>query len=151
GGEPMTRRIVGISGNLTRPSRTRILVESILAEIAGRGLGETESFDLTDAGPGLGTAISRNGPPEPLARVWDAIETCDVLVVGSPVYKGSYGGLFKHLFDLLDMKALAARPVLLSATGRAEQHALMIDHELRPLFSLFRRPDAASRDLRDRE
>src|SRR5689334_18426685 len=133
----MARRIVGISGNLARPSRTRVLVEAILAEAAGRGLGETASYDLVDAGPGLGAAVSRQDPPEALERVWREIETCDALVVGSPVYKGSYGGLLKHLFDLLDMKALAGRPVVLSATGRAEQHALMIEHELRPLFGFF--------------
>ena len=131
------RRIVGISGNLARPSRTRVLVEAMLAETARRGLGRTECYDLLDAGPGLGIAVSRQDPPAALERVWRAIETCDVLVAGSPVYKGSHGGLFKHLFDLLDMKALAGRPVLLAATGRAEQHALMIEHAMRPLFGFF--------------
>ena len=98
----LARRVVGISGNMTRPSRTRVLVDAILAEIAGRGSGETASYDLLDAGPGLGTATSREGAPEALDRVWREIETCDVLVVGSPTYKGSYAGLLKHLFDLLD-------------------------------------------------
>lgn len=129
--------IVGISGNLARPSRTRVLVEAILAEAAGRGLGRTEAFDLVDAGPGLGMAVGRKDAPAALERVWHAIETCDALVVASPVYKGSYGGLLKHLFDLLDMKALAGRPVVLAATGRAEQHALMIEHGMRPLFGFF--------------
>lgn len=133
----LARRVVGISGNMTRPSRTRVLVDAILAEIARRGLGETAAYDLLDAGPGLGTATSREGAPEALDRVWREIETCDVLVVGSPTYKGSYAGLLKHLFDLLDMKALAGRPVLLCATGRAEGHALMIEHQMRPLFGFF--------------
>ena len=43
----------------------------------------------------------------------------------------------KHLFDLLDGKALVGRPVLLSATARAKQHALMIEHQWRPLFGFF--------------
>ena len=80
----LARRAVGISGNMTRPSRTRVLVDAILAEIARRGWGETASYDLLDAGPGLGTATSREGAPEALDRVWREIETCDVLVVGSP-------------------------------------------------------------------
>ncbi len=29
------------------------------------------------------------------------------------------------------------KPVLLAATGGSERHALMIDHQLRPLFSFF--------------
>lgn len=35
------------------------------------------------------------------------------------------------------MKALVGRPVLLAATGRAEGHALMIEHWMRPLFGFF--------------
>ena len=70
----MARRIVGISGNLSRPSRTRVLVEGILAEISGRGLGGTEIYDLVDAGPGLVSSVSRENPPEALDLIWGAIE-----------------------------------------------------------------------------
>ncbi|NLP82099.1 FMN reductase, partial [Acinetobacter baumannii] len=66
-----------------------------------------------------------------------AIESADVLVVGSPVYRGSYTGLFKHLFDLVHHEALIDVPVLLAATGGSDRHALVIDHQLRPLFSFF--------------
>ena len=64
-----------------------------------------------------------------------AIETSDALVVATPIYKASYSGLFKHLFDLIDPKALAGRPVILAATGGSDRHALVIDHHLRPLLA----------------
>ena len=60
-----------------------------------------------------------------------------MLVAASPVYKASYTGLFKHLFDLLDPKALEGRHVLLAATGGSDRHALVIEHQLRPLFAFF--------------
>jgi len=60
-----------------------------------------------------------------------------VLVAATPVYKASYTGLFKHLFDLLDPKALEGRPVLLGATGGSERHALVVEHQMRPLFGFF--------------
>jgi FMN reductase len=129
--------IVGISGNLARPSRTRTLVDAILAEIEQRGLGATGSFDIVDAGPDIGASLSREGASERVDRILSAIENADVLVVASPVYKASYTGLFKHLFDLLDPKALEGRDVLLAATGGSERHALVIEHQLRPLFSFF--------------
>jgi FMN reductase len=132
-----SKSIVGISGNLARPSRTRVLVEAVLTEAAARGLGTTTLYDLQDAGPDLGRATGRKDAPADLDRVWSAIEGCDALVVGSPVYKGSYAGLLKHLFDFVDMKALAGKPVILTATARADGHALMIDHQFRPLFSFF--------------
>ncbi|WP_342665157.1 NAD(P)H-dependent oxidoreductase [Kaistia granuli] len=70
-------------------------------------------------------------------QAFEAILDADALVVASPVYKGSYLGLFKHLFDLIDPKQLAGKPVILGATGGSERHALVIEHQLRPLFGFF--------------
>ena len=61
----------------------------------------------------------------------------DLLIVAAPVFRGSYPGLLKHLFDLIDLNALVNTPVLLAATGGSERHALVLDHQLRPLFSFF--------------
>ncbi|MGO4844013.1 NAD(P)H-dependent oxidoreductase, partial [Rhizobiaceae sp. 2RAB30] len=44
---------------------------------------------------------------------------------------------FKHFFDLLDPSALKGKPVLLTATGGGERHALIVEHQLRPLFGFF--------------
>ena len=57
--------------------------------------------------------------------------------MASPVYKGSYTGLFKHFLDLIDPAALAGKPVLLAATGGGDRHALVIEHQLRPVFGFF--------------
>ncbi|MFD1810195.1 NAD(P)H-dependent oxidoreductase [Gemmobacter lanyuensis] len=67
----------------------------------------------------------------------EVILSADALVVASPVYKGSYTGLFKHLIDLIDPAALQGKPVLLAATGGGDRHALVIEHQLRPLFGFF--------------
>lgn len=67
-----------------------------------------------------------------------AVEQSDLLVVGSPVFKASYTGLFKHFFDLLDPLAIAGKPVVLTATGGSHHHALVLEHHLRPLFGFFR-------------
>jgi FMN reductase len=58
-------------------------------------------------------------------------------VVATPVFRGSYAGLFKHFFDFIHQDALVDKPVLLAANGGSERHALVIDHQLRPLFSFF--------------
>lgn len=39
--------------------------------------------------------------------------------------------------DLVDYKSLAGVPVALLATGGSDRHALVIDHQLRPLFGFF--------------
>lgn len=129
--------LVGIAGNTQRPSRTRGLVEALVAEIGLRTAVESEVHDLTELGPELGATLDRRLAPPRLAAILDAIETADALVVASPVYKGAYTGLFKHLFDLVDPKALAGKPVLVAATGGGERHALVVEHAFRPLFGFF--------------
>lgn len=134
----MTRpRLVGFSANLQRPSKTRALVEAVVEEAAARVPLDVRLYDLVDAGSGLGAAWSRDALSLPARRVIEAIEEADALVVGSPVYKGSYTGLFKHLFDLIPPAALANKPVALVATGGGARHALVVEHSFRPLFGFF--------------
>ena len=133
-----TRKIVGISGNLTRPSKTRTLVGEILRQAEVGGLGTVELFDIVDAGPELGAAVYRNQLAAGPDRVVSAIEQADALIVATPVYKAAYTGLFKHLFDLIDPKFLESRPVIVAATGGSDRHALVIEHHLLPLFAFFR-------------
>lgn len=130
-------RLVGFSGNTHRPSKTRTLVETIAAAAAERAQLDIRLFDIVDAGPGLGSAWTRDGLSLPARRVIEAIENADALVIGSPVYKGAYSGLFKHVFDLVDPQALANKPVILAATGGGLRHALVVEHALRPLFGFF--------------
>jgi FMN reductase len=134
----MTRpRLVGLSANVQRPSKTRVLVETVLREAGTRRSVDSRVFDFVDAGSGLGAAWTRDQLSLPARRIVEAIEEADGLVVGSPVYKGSYTGLFKHLFDLVDPAALAGKPVAIVATGGGPRHALVVEHSFRPLFGFF--------------
>jgi FMN reductase len=134
----MTRpRLVGLSANVQRPSKTRTLVDAVLREAGARAPLDAHILDFVDAGPGLGGAWTRDQLPPAARAVLDAVETADGLVVGSPVYKGAYTGLFKHLFDLVDPAALAGKPVAIVATGGGARHALVVEHAFRPLFGFF--------------
>ncbi|MCJ2073322.1 FMN reductase [Methylobacterium sp. J-030] len=134
----MTRpRLVGLSANVQRPSKTRALVDAVLRAAGARGALDARALDFVDAGPGLGAAWTRDQLPPPARALLDAIEAADGLVVGSPVYKGAYTGLFKHLFDLVDPGALAGKPVAIVATGGGARHALVVEHAFRPLFGFF--------------
>lgn len=130
-------RILGISGSPSRPSRTRGLVEGIVSASSRHPRVEASVFDLNDVLPDLGQTLDPRQAAPNVATLLEAIGEADALVVGSPVYKGTYSGLFKHLFDLVDPKALRGKPVVLSATGGSDRHALVLDHGLRPLFAFF--------------
>jgi len=133
----MTLRIVGFAGSLSRPSKTRALVDLVTAKAAARLGAVAATYDLTDLQPGLGGAQALDDLEGLPRAIVAAILSADALVVGSPVYKGSYTGLFKHLFDLIDPASLAGKPLLLTATGGGDKHALVIEHQLRPLFGFF--------------
>ena len=130
-------RIVAVSGSLTAPSRTTALVEAIAEAFAKLLPVETHLITLHDLGPHLGGALTRKELPELAEAELQRIENADLLVVATPVYRASFTGLFKYLFDFVDQYALVDTPVLLAATGGSERHALIIEHQLRPLFGFF--------------
>ncbi len=129
--------IVGLSGSFSTPSKTRVLTEEAVRRVATRFEKNSEVYDLGQFGPELGLARSFNDLGEEARSIVDRIVQAKALVIASPVYKGSYPGLFKHLFDLIDPTWLAGKPILLAATGGGEKHALIIEHQLRPLFAFF--------------
>jgi FMN reductase len=129
--------IVGVAGNITRPSRTSALVSALLAEIRSLTGAQTRLLELADVGPHLFHSFAPERQPQEARSAIQAIETADALVVGTPVYKGSYSGAFKHLFDLVRPNALTGKPVLLAATGGSPLHGLVTEHQLRPLFGYF--------------
>lgn len=135
----MTRplRVVAVSGGLQRPSKAAALAEHLMALIAEEVPCEQHLIELGQLAPQLAGAVWRSQLPDAVEWELAAVERADILVVATPVYRGSYTGLFKHFFDFIDQDALIDKPVFLAATGGSERHALVIDHQLRPLFSFF--------------
>jgi FMN reductase len=119
------------------PPRSAALAEHLLDLIADEGPVRTTLVELGQLAPQLAGAVWRSQLPDTVERELAAVEQADVLVVATPVFRGSYTGLFKHFFDFIHQDALIDKPVLLAATGGSERHALVIDHQLRPLFSFF--------------
>lgn len=130
-------RVVAVSGSLTDPSRTTALVEAIVEAVARVIPIEPHVITINSLGPHLAGALSRRALPPVAEDELQRIENADLLIVATPVYRASFTGLFKHLFDFVDQYALVDTPVLLAATGGSERHALIIEHQLRPLFGFF--------------
>ncbi|MEP7455777.1 FMN reductase [Phyllobacterium sp. SB3] len=129
--------VVGLSGNFSRPSKTKSLVTSVVSRISDSYGLTHEVYDLIDIGDSLGAARHINELSPAASNILENVLAADILVVGTPTYKGSYTGLFKHFIDLIDARALQGKPVVLTATGAGDRHALIIEHQLRPLFGFF--------------
>ncbi len=130
-------QVVAVSGSVSSPSKTLVLVEQLLAALAEAVPIQARVIELGRIAPQLAGTLYRNQLPPAVEAEISGIESADLLVVASPVYRGSYTGLFKHLFDFVHHESLVDVPVLLAATGGSERHSLVIDHQLRPLFSFF--------------
>lgn len=130
-------KLVGIAGSFNRPSKTYSLVQTVADLTSGRYGFSSRIYDLHDVGPSLGAAQRREDLDDQAKGVIDEIVSADALVIGSPTFKGSYPGLFKHLIDLIDPHELRAKPIIITGTGGGDRHALMVEHQLRPLFGFF--------------
>lgn len=134
---PRPLKVVAVSGSLQAPSKTTALVNAIIDAIAKERAIEAHVVELAVIGPQLSGAVLRSQLPANVEAELQRIEGADLIIAASPVYRASFTGLFKHLFDFIDQYALVDKPVLLGATGGSDRHALIIEHHLRPLFGFF--------------
>lgn len=138
-----TRRLAVVSSGLSDPSSTSMLAER-LTTAAVRALdhldvdAEVTTIELRDHAHDLTNNLLTRFASPTLQEAKDAVEGADGLIAVTPVYSGSYTGLFKTFFDVLEPESLAEMPVLIGATAGTPRHALALDHALRPLFTYLR-------------
>ncbi|HEY3509220.1 MULTISPECIES: NADPH-dependent FMN reductase [Kribbella] len=126
--------VVTVVGNPRAGSRTAAAAASV-AELLASELGTPyridELIDLVTFAP----AIFQGGPSEQLATAIDLVSAASVIVVGTPVYKGSYTGLLKSFLDVLRPSALAGSVVIPVTVSAAPSHKLLADQHLRPVLA----------------
>lgn len=129
-----------ISSGLSQPSSTRLLADRLAAAtvraLDDRGVrATTHTVELRDHARDLTNSLLAGFPTGGVRAVIDTVLAADALIVVTPVFNGSYSGLFKVFFDVLEAGSLAGRPVLMGATGGTVRHSLALEHALRPMFS----------------
>jgi FMN reductase len=134
------RSLVVVSAGLSQPSSTRLLADQLAAATAAASenpLG-VRVVELRDLAHDIANHLLTGFPPPALKDALDAVAAADALIAVSPIFSGSYSGLFKSFFDVLDKDALAGKPVLIAATAGTARHSLALEHALRPLFAYLR-------------
>ena len=130
-------RVVVVNGSPSRQSKTMGLADVILQTLGGILPVEASRIDVYRLGPGFTGAVERDDVTPEVEDALRRAEQADLLIAATPVFRGSYPGMFKHFFDLIDQYALANKPILLAGTGGSEHHALFLEHAMRPLFGFF--------------
>jgi len=136
----MTHLVLITAGTGT-PSASRLLGERLAQAAVGAtaqgGLAEAPivtHVELRTLAVDLAHHLSTRVPSRALQEAFDAVRDADGVIAVTPVFNGSYSGLFKLFFDALDEGTMSGRPVLLAATGGTGRHSLVIDHALLPMF-----------------
>jgi FMN reductase len=132
--------IVVISAGLSVPSSTRILADA-LGKAARDHLGDPASYDVIELRE-LAHLITDNAltgfPSGALADAVRRVAEADAVIAVTPVYTGSYSGLFKMFLDVLEDGTLEGKPILIAATAGTARHSLVLEFAIRPLFAYLR-------------
>ena len=134
---PRRLSVVGVSGSPTHPSRTTVLVRTVTEAFAEAVDAVPTTIELGPLLGQLGQGPFRNQLGADAVAALETVEAADIVVVGSPAYRATYTGLFKLFFDHVGQYALIDKPIVLTATGGSERHALLVEHQMRPLFGFF--------------
>jgi FMN reductase len=135
-----TRTIVVVSAGLGQPSSTRLLADR-LAVATAEGLPAGTriiTIELRELAHDIVDNLLTGFPSPALDEAIGQVLRANGLITVTPLYNGSYNGLFKSFFDVIDPETLAGKPVLIAATGGTGRHSLALEHAIRPLFTYLR-------------
>ncbi|MEV1173915.1 FMN reductase [Nonomuraea sp. NPDC049784] len=131
-------KLVVVTAGLTQPSSTRLLADRLAEAVTRQVEAEVRVIELRDLAVDIANNFVTGFPNGRLREAIEAVTEADGLIAVTPIFSGSYSGLFKSFFDVIDNAALAGKPVLIAATGGTARHSLALEHALRPLFAYLR-------------
>jgi len=124
-------RAVAISGSPRAPSKSKLLAEMMLAEIA-RDRYVTSMIDVA-ALPAEALAARATSPAIDAAIA--EVGAARIVIAASPTYRALYTGVMKAFFDLMPPAQLLGKVCVPIQTGAAAEHFLAIEYGMRPLFA----------------
>ncbi len=129
--------VVGLSGAITRAAKAKPLVDFVLKQVTTSVPHNKASIDLVDLLPELGVTFSRADATPRLEKTLRWIESANLLIIGTPIFNGSYTGFLKHLLDLVKPSdsVEVEKVAIIAATDRGDCNSLALEHSLRPLLS----------------
>jgi len=130
--QPSSLAAVAVNGSpKLHDSRSGLLLDLAAAHFEERGIA-IERIDLARL---PANALLGRGRHAEVDDALHVIGAASLVLVATPIYRGTYSGLLKVFFDLLPEAALAGKVGLPIATGGSPRHQLAVDHGLRPLLA----------------
>jgi FMN reductase len=128
--------LLSVVGSVTPPGRLRRAVVEAVARISP-SLAATELIDLGEQRISFADGREPERLGDDTGAVVEAVQSADLVVFATPVYRGSMTGALKNVFDLLPVSALQGKVVALVAMGGSDHHFLGADRHLRDVLTFF--------------
>jgi FMN reductase len=136
--------LLAIVGSVSKESKTREAIEIALDAAADSYDVDTDILHLAEYEIDTADGRQLEEYTGDTAEALDLIVESTAYIIGTPVYRASYSGALKNLFDMVprgmwqaDVAPLANSAVGLIATGATNHHYLSIDEQLRPVMAFF--------------
>ncbi|MFN8218321.1 MAG: NADPH-dependent FMN reductase [Solirubrobacterales bacterium] len=129
---------VAVLGSATPPGRLRRVVEEAIGRAAATGTAELRLLDLAECEVGFaGSPPPGDDGPREREAALEAVAEAGIVILATPVYRGSMTGVLKNLLDLTPVEALRGKPVGLIAMGASDHHFLGAERHLRDVLAFF--------------
>jgi NAD(P)H-dependent FMN reductase len=130
--------LVAILGSVTPPGRFLTALNAVVDEARGiEPLLEASVLNLAD----YKVAFADGRPPadyhDDTAQIVTAVREADLIVLATPVYRGTFTGALKNLLDHLPVESLMGKPCGIVAMGATNHHFLGADWHLRDVLAWF--------------
>ena len=139
--EPLN--LVVVTAGSSQSSSTRLLAdraaEATVKAVRERGWKvEARHVDVRQLAGEVSSALTSGISGVGLTQAVETLRDAHGLIVGTPVYNAGPSGLFTSFFQAIDDELRIAKPVMLTATAASARHALVVDHQMRPMFAYLR-------------
>ena len=128
---------LAVVGAVTPPGRLNAAVATTV-EVAASRPGVTASMlSLADHRVSFADGRPLDTFTDDTASVVARVAAADVVLLASPVYRGTFTGALKNLLDLTPVEGLRDKPVGIVAMGATLHHYLGVDWQLRGVLAWF--------------
>ncbi len=132
-----TSTLMMLVGAATPPGRLAVAI-AVAAEVARSSGGiAVDTLNLAEVPVEICDGRPLEAYGEETREAVRRITAASAVLIGAPVYRASFPGVLKNLFDITPVEALQNKPVGIVAMGGSPHHYLAVDGQLRQVLAWF--------------
>ncbi|MDB5108883.1 MAG: NADPH-dependent reductase [Candidatus Binatus sp.] len=130
-------KLVAILGSVTPPGRFLKAMNAMIDSARDDHSLETRLINLADCRIAFADGRPAKDYDDDTERIVAEVTSANVVVLATPVYRGTMTGALKNLLDHLPVESLIGKPCGIVAMGATNHHFLGVDWHLRDVLTWF--------------